>query len=86
MAALVVSIWPSYRTSLAVIDLPPAIEAFLGTDLWIGTAPGFISAEYFSWIPILLIVFVIARSPVKRAAAPSISCWRSRCRGHRWSS
>lgn len=61
MAALIVSIWPSYRTSLEVIDLPPAIEAFLGTDLWIGTAPGFISAEYFSWIPILLIVFAVVQ-------------------------
>lgn len=61
MAALIVSIWPSYRTSLEVIDLPPAIEAFLGTDLWIGTAPGFISAEYFSWIPILLLVFAVVQ-------------------------
>ncbi|MEX0751104.1 MAG: ABC transporter permease subunit [Dehalococcoidia bacterium] len=61
MAALIVRIWPSYRTSLEVIDLPPAIEAFLGTDLWIGTAPGFISAEYFSWIPILLIAFAVVQ-------------------------
>jgi len=61
MAALIVSIWPSYRTSLEVIDLPPAIEAFLGSDLWIGTAPGFLSAEYFSWIPILLLVFAVVQ-------------------------
>jgi ABC-2 type transport system permease protein len=61
MAALVVRIWPSYRSALEVIDLPPALEAFLGTDLWIGTAPGFISAEYFSWIVILLIVFAVVQ-------------------------
>lgn len=61
MAALVVRIWPSYRTSLQVLDLPPAIEALLGTDLWIGTPAGFVSAEYFSWIPILLIVFAVVQ-------------------------
>ena len=61
MAALIISIWPSYRTSLEVIDLPPAIEAFLGTDLWIGTPAGFVSAEYFSWIPVLLLVFVVVQ-------------------------
>jgi ABC-2 type transport system permease protein len=61
MAALIISIWPSYRTSLEVIDLPPALEAFLGTDLWIGTPAGFVSAEYFSWIPVLLLVFVVVQ-------------------------
>jgi ABC-2 type transport system permease protein len=61
MAALIVAIWPSYRTSLEVLDLPPAIEAFLGTDLWIGTPAGFLSAEYFSWIPILLLVFAVVQ-------------------------
>lgn len=61
MAALIISIWPSYRTSLEVIDLPPAIEAFLGTNLWIGTPAGFVSAEYFSWIPVLLLVFVVVQ-------------------------
>ena len=59
MAALIVYIWPSYRTTVASIQLPEAVQALLGSDLAYSTAPGFISAEYFSWIPILLIVYTI---------------------------
>jgi len=59
MAALIVYIWPSYRTTIASIQLPEAVQALLGSDLAYSTAPGFISAEYFSWIPILLIVYTI---------------------------
>lgn len=61
MAVLIVLIWPSYKDSLAVIDIPEALEALLGSDLPISTAAGFLSAEYFSWIPILLIVFAITQ-------------------------
>jgi ABC-2 type transport system permease protein len=57
MAALVVYIWPSYKDSLAELDLPPAIEAIFGRELSYATAPGFVSVEFFSWIPILLIVY-----------------------------
>ena len=59
MAALIVYIWPSYRTTVASIQLPEAVQALLGSDLAYSTAPGFVSAEYFSWIPILLIVYTI---------------------------
>ncbi len=59
MAALIVYIWPSYRVTVASIQLPEAIQALLGSDLAYSTAPGFVSAEYFSWIPILLIVYTI---------------------------
>ena len=59
MAALIVYIWPSYRTTVASIQLPEAVQAFLGSDLAYSTAPGFVSAEYFSWIPILLIVYTV---------------------------
>ena len=59
MAALIVYIWPSYRVTVASIQLPEAIQALLGSDLAYSTAPGFVSAEYFSWIPILLIVYAI---------------------------
>jgi len=59
MAALIVYIWPSYRTTVASIQLPEAVQALLGSDLAYSTAPGFVSAEYFSWMPILLIVYTV---------------------------
>ena len=61
MAVLDVSIWPSYKDSLAIIEIPEALEALLGTDLPISTGPGFLSAEYFSWIPVLLIVYAVVQ-------------------------
>jgi ABC-2 type transport system permease protein len=59
MAASIVFLWPSYRTTVASIQLPQAVQALLGSDLAYSTAPGFVSAEYFSWIPILLIVYTV---------------------------
>ena len=59
MAAMTVAIWPSYRNMLQNFDIPPALQAFLGTDLSIATPAGFLSAEFFSWIPILLIVYAV---------------------------
>jgi ABC-2 type transport system permease protein len=59
MAAMIIYIWPSYRVTVASIQLPEAIQALLGSSLAYSTAPGFVSAEYFSWIPILLIVYTI---------------------------
>ncbi len=59
MAALIIFIWPSYRVTVQSIQLPEAIQALLGSNLAYSTPPGFLSAEYFSWIPILLIVYTI---------------------------
>lgn len=59
MAALVVWLWPAYRETVAQIDLPPAVRAFLGSDLSYATGPGFVSAEFFSWVPALLIVYAV---------------------------
>jgi ABC-2 type transport system permease protein len=61
MAAMIVFIWPSYRTTVESINLPPALKAFLGSDLNYASAPGFISAEFFSWIPVLLIVYAVVQ-------------------------
>jgi ABC-2 type transport system permease protein len=61
MAALVVFIWPSYRTTVESIKLPQAMQAFLGSDLSYASAPGFVSAEFFSWIPVLLIVYAVVQ-------------------------
>ena len=61
MAAMIVFIWPSYKTTVATIDLPQAVQAFLGSDLSYATAPGFVSAEFFSWIPVLLIIYAVVQ-------------------------
>lgn len=58
IAAMDVYIWPAYEETFQNFELPPAVQAFLG-DAEIGTPEGFLSAEFFSWIPILLIVFAI---------------------------
>jgi ABC-2 type transport system permease protein len=59
IALLDVLIWPAYKDQLQLLDLPPALEAFLGVDLAIGTPAGFLNAEFFSWIIILLIVYAV---------------------------
>ena len=61
MAALVVFIWPSYRTTVESLKLPEAVQAFLGSDLSYASAPGFVSGEFFSWIPVLLIVYAVVQ-------------------------
>lgn len=62
MAAFVVFIWPAYRDQLQLIELPPAVEALLGSEkLDFRTAPGFINAEFFTWTPVLLIVYAITQ-------------------------
>jgi ABC-2 type transport system permease protein len=59
IAMMDVFIWPSYRDTLQQIDLPDALQAFLGSDLSIATPAGFLSAEFFSWMPILMLVYAI---------------------------
>ena len=59
MAAMHVYIWPAYRDTLQNLKLPAAVEAFFGGDLSIATGAGFMSAEFFSWVPILLIVYAV---------------------------
>ena len=61
MAAMIVFIWPSYRTTVESMNLPQAVQAFLGSDLSYASAPGFVSAEFFSWIPVLLIVYAVVQ-------------------------
>jgi ABC-2 type transport system permease protein len=61
MAALIIFIWPSYRTTVESIKLPQGVQAFLGSDLSYASAPGFVSAEFFSWIPVLLIVYAVVQ-------------------------
>jgi ABC-2 type transport system permease protein len=59
IAVMDVMIWPSYRDQLQNFDIPPALQAFFGTDANIATAAGFLGLEYYSWIPILLLVYAV---------------------------
>ena len=59
IGALDVFIWPAYRDALQNLQVPAAVQAFLGSDLSIATGPGFLSSEFFSWTPILLIVYAV---------------------------
>lgn len=59
IAALDVYIWPSYRDTLQNFEIPPAFEALFGGELNLATAAGFLSAEFYSWIPILLLVYAV---------------------------
>jgi ABC-2 type transport system permease protein len=57
IAALDVAVWPAYRDTLQNLEIPPALQALLGSDLSIATPAGFLSSEFFSWTPVLLIVY-----------------------------
>lgn len=59
VAALDVAIWPSYRDTLQNLEIPPALQALLGTELSLATPAGFLSSEFFSWTPVLLIVYAV---------------------------
>lgn len=58
MAALIVYIYPSYSDQLAAFEIPEALRALIG-EVDFGTPKGFLAAEFFSWIPIILAVFAI---------------------------
>jgi ABC-2 type transport system permease protein len=58
MAALVIYIYPDYAEQFAGFEMPEALRALIG-DVDFGTPTGFVSAEFFSWIPIVLAVFAI---------------------------
>jgi len=70
MAALDLSIWPAYRDQLQNFEVPAALEGFLG-GLSISTPEGFLTTEYFSWIPILLIVYAVIQGTAAIAGEES---------------
>lgn len=59
MSSTAVFLWPSVRDTLQNFVLPDAVKAFLGTDLSIATPAGYLSARYFGWVDILLIVYAV---------------------------
>lgn len=58
LAALVVYIYPSYSEQFADFEVPEALQAFIG-EASFHTPQGFLAAEFFSWVPILLVIFAI---------------------------
>ena len=58
LAALVVYIYPSYKDQLADFDIPDAMRALIG-DVDFSSGSGFLSAEFLSWAPVLVVVFAI---------------------------
>ncbi len=58
LGALVVYVYPSYREQLADFEIPEALRALIGEADY-ATAEGFLTAEFFSWAPILVVIFAI---------------------------
>ncbi len=54
-----VFIYPQYRDQLKDFQYPDAFKGFVGEAGSIATPEGFITAEFFSWIPLLLITIAI---------------------------
>lgn len=59
MGIFLVLLFPSYRDSLKDFEFPEAFKAFFGEAGPITTPAGFLSAEFFSWIPLLLVTVAI---------------------------
>jgi ABC-2 type transport system permease protein len=59
MALLDLLLYPSYRDSLRDFQIPEAMKGFLGEAADISSPAGFLTAEFFSWIPLLLITLAI---------------------------
>lgn len=60
LAAWVCLAYPSFRDSFADVELPDFYESFLGEAGSITSPEGFITAEWFSWVPALLAGIAIA--------------------------
>jgi beta-exotoxin I transport system permease protein len=70
IAAMDLFIWPAYRDQLQNFQMPKALEGFLG-GLSISTPAGFLTSEFFSWIPILLIVYAVIQGTAAIAGEES---------------
>jgi ABC-2 type transport system permease protein len=59
MALFDVLIYPEYSKSFQDMEIPEFLKGFLGESGTLATPEGFFSAEFFSWIPLLLITLAI---------------------------
>src|SRR5262249_9141179 len=58
IAMMDVYIYPSYASQLADLKLPDSMKALVGGADY-GTGAGSLGAEFFSWVPPLLVVFAV---------------------------
>jgi ABC-2 type transport system permease protein len=58
MCALVVFVYPSYRDQLSDFEIPEALKPLIG-DANYSSPEGFLTAEFWSWGPLLGIIFAI---------------------------
>jgi ABC-2 type transport system permease protein len=59
IALIDLAVYPSYKESLADFEIPEALKGFLGEATDLSSPAGFLSAEFFSWVPLLLITLAI---------------------------
>lgn len=52
-------LWPSVRDTLQNFEVPPALEAIIGSDINFATPAGYLSGRFFGWTDILVVVFAI---------------------------
>jgi ABC-2 type transport system permease protein len=58
LGAFDVFVYPSYKDQLASMQVPDAVKALIGTSDYTSPA-GFLTAEFFSWVPVILVVFAV---------------------------
>jgi ABC-2 type transport system permease protein len=58
LAAVVVYIYPSYQQQFQDFEIPEALRALVG-DADFASPEGFLATEFFSWVPILGVIFAI---------------------------
>lgn len=59
VAILDLAIYPSYHASLKDFQIPDALKGFLGGAGSLSSPVGFLTAEFFSWVPLMLVAFAI---------------------------
>jgi len=59
LAAVVTALYPSYKEMLGDFELPGFYAGFVGEAGDISSPEGFLSVEFFSWIPLLVITMAI---------------------------
>lgn len=59
LALATASLYGEWSATISGIELPPALQAFLGEAKDYASPAGFLSAEFFSWVPAGLAVFAI---------------------------
>ena len=58
IAVGMIALYPQFADQFADIDLPPIYEVFFG-EASIDTPAGFFAAEFFGWVPLLIIAIAV---------------------------